>query len=55
MSDLVLRNGLTMREHFAGLIAAELSMKYSGPKDIARNAVQIADALIAELKKSAGD
>jgi hypothetical protein len=51
-------SGMTLREHFAGLIMqAEkihhgASGKYSfNPKDAARSAVECADALITELGK----
>lgn len=47
--------GLTKREHFAGLALQGLSNgsgRYHSPEDMAHDAVRLADALLAELEKS---
>lgn len=48
--------GMTLREYFAGLamqgLEASPDTTSAAPTDIAKDAVQIADALLAELAKA---
>lgn len=49
--------GMTKREHFAGLVAQGFAVNMTksyviqSPADVAKYAVEVADALIAELAK----
>ncbi len=44
-------DGMTMREHFASLAMQGLVTKFSSSEIVAKTAVRMADALIAELNK----
>lgn len=45
--------GLTIRQHFAGLaMQGILAASFTGAEDVALNAIQYTDALIAELEKN---
>lgn len=52
--------GMTLREHYAGLaaqgFAVHMTKSYviQSPSDIAKYAVEVADAIIAELAKTKG-